>query len=66
LSSEIYPVDAKMKKQMKYANDKNVKFIALVGDEEISENVIQLKNMKTGEQEGMSIEEAIAFIKNNK
>jgi histidyl-tRNA synthetase len=55
-----------MKKQMKYANDKNVKFIALVGDEEISENVIQLKNMKTGEQEGMSIEEAIAFIKNNK
>lgn len=59
IDCEIYPSPAKMQKQMKYANDRNVMFVALVGDEEMSKNVIQLKNMESGEQSALSLEEVI-------
>lgn len=63
ISSEIYPSSAKMKKQMKYANDRNVKHIALVGDEEIAEGVIKLKDMESGEQKSVSLKELIIELK---
>lgn len=63
ISCEIYPSSAKMKKQMKYANDRGVKNIALVGQDEIDANTIQLKNMHSGEQSAMSIEEIIKLLK---
>lgn len=63
ISCEIYPSDAKMKKQMKYANDTQVKFVALVGEQEMAQELIQLKDMKTGEQEELSLEELIAKLK---
>ena len=44
---------------MKYANDRNVMFVALVGEEEMSKNIIQLKNMESGEQSALSLEEVI-------
>ncbi len=59
ISAEIYPDHAKMKKQMTYANNKNVKFVALVGENEIAEGKITLKNMETGEQEKLTVEELI-------
>ncbi len=59
ISAEIYPDHAKMKKQMTYANNKNVKFVALVGENEIAEGKITLKNMQTGEQEKLTVEELI-------
>ncbi len=59
ISAEIYPVSAKMKKQMKYANDRGVKNIALVGKNEMDEGLIQLKNMETGVQEGLTLEQVI-------
>lgn len=65
ISCEIYPTSAKMKKQMKYANDRCVKYVALVGANEIQNGIILLKNMETGEQEEMSIEEVITHIKKN-
>lgn len=63
IASEIYPSDAKLKKQMKYANDRNVKYVAIVGEAEMKSDLILLKNMETGEQEEMSLEEVIALLK---
>ncbi len=63
ISSEMYPKSAKMKKQMKYANDRGVKNIALVGKNEMEEGIIQLKNMDTGEQIGLSLEQVIEKLK---
>lgn len=50
ISVEIYPEAAKMKKQMSYADSKKIRFTAIVGENEIAENKIMLKNMATGEQ----------------
>jgi histidyl-tRNA synthetase len=44
---------------MKYANDRNIPFVALVGENEIASNTIQIKNMETGEQESVSVEDVI-------
>lgn len=62
IDCELYPVAAKMQKQMKYANDIKAQYVALVGENEINENLVQLKNMETGEQEEMSIEEVIHHL----
>ncbi|MBR1889695.1 MAG: histidine--tRNA ligase [Alloprevotella sp.] len=50
VACEIYPDAVKMKKQMNYANQRNVPFVALVGTEELQAETVTLKNMKTGEQ----------------
>ena len=50
ISAEIYPEPGKMKKQMNYANRKNVKYVVLAGESEIAEGMVTLKNMETGEQ----------------
>ncbi len=63
IACELYPTSAKMQKQMKYANDRKVDFVAIVGETEMAENLIQLKNMETGEQEEMSLEEMIFKLK---
>ena len=63
INSEIYPDNAKMKKQMSYADSKKTPFVAIVGETEMSENKMMLKNMKTGEQQLMTIEQVIELIK---
>ena len=60
---EIFPDKAKMKKQMNYANAKNIPFVVLAGENEIAQNKVTLKNMETGEQILVSAEELIADIK---
>ena len=60
--SEIYPDSAKMKKQMSYANAKQIPYVVLAGDNEISAGKVTLKNMTTGEQTLVSAEELIAVI----
>ncbi len=57
LKAEVYPENAKLKKQMNYANDKHIRFVALFGEEEIKQGKISLKNMLTGEQSMLSVEE---------
>ena len=52
-----------MKKQMSYANAKNIPFVAIVGENEMSEGKAMLKNMETGEQNLVSAEELIAAIR---
>ena len=59
VSVEIYPDAAKLKKQMSYADAKKIPFVALVGANEMAENIIQLKDMTTGEQRTITWEELI-------
>ena len=62
VSTEVYPDTVKMKQQMAYANAQHIPFVALVGESELAENRLTLKNMETGEQQQLSIEEALAII----
>ena len=63
IRAEIFPDSAKMKKQMSYANAKNIPFVAIVGENEMNEGKAMLKNMETGEQALVSVEELIAAVK---
>ena len=63
IRAEIFPDAAKMKKQMSYANTKNIPFVAIVGENEMNEGKAMLKNMETGEQNLVSAEELIAVVK---
>lgn len=62
IRTEVYPDSVKMKKQMAYANAKQIPFVALAGENEIAENKLTLKNMVTGEQKLVSQKELIAAI----
>ena len=57
IAAEIYPEPAKMKKQMGYADDKHIPFVAIVGGNEMETNTVMLKNMLTGEQKQVTLEE---------
>ena len=63
INVEIYPEPAKLKKQMSYADNKAIPYVAIVGETEMKENKATLKNMKTGEQQLVSEEELITFLK---
>ena len=62
IRAEIYPEAAKMKKQMGYADSTGVEYVALVGENEIAAEKITLKNMTTGEQSLLTIDEVIAMF----
>lgn len=64
IRTEVYPDSVKMKKQMSYANAKNIPFVALAGETEMAEGKITLKNMTTGEQMLISAEELVEKISN--
>jgi len=59
IASELYPDQAKMKKQLNYADKRNIPFVALVGEQEIADGVVTLKEMETGKQERLAPEELI-------
>ena len=63
IRTEIYPDSVKMKKQMAYANAKQVSFVVLAGEEEIAQGKLTLKNMATGEQTLVTPEELILAVK---
>ena len=62
IRAEIYPEAAKMKKQMSYADNKRIPYVALVGANEMESGKINLKNMITGEQEPVTVEELISKL----
>lgn len=62
IRTEMYPDSVKMKKQMSYANAKQIPFVALAGDNEMAEGKVMLKNMTTGEQQLVTSEELIKNI----
>ncbi len=63
IDCEIYPTSSKMQKQMKYANDRSVSYVALVGENEMNAGLILLKDMVSGEQIEMNIDEVIVKLK---
>ena len=63
IRSEIFPDKAKMKKQMSYANAKNIPFVVLAGENEMAAGKVTLKNMESGEQTLVTAEELIATVK---
>ena len=62
IRTEIFPDKAKMKKQMGYANAKNIPYVVLAGENEINEGKLMLKDMQTGEQTLITIDELIATV----
>lgn len=63
IRSEIFPDKAKMKKQMSYANAKNIPFVVLAGENEMAAGKVTLKNMESGDQTLVTAEELIAIVK---
>jgi histidyl-tRNA synthetase len=63
ISAEIYPDSAKMKKQMSYANAKQIPFVAIIGETELAEGKVTLKNMATGEQSLLTAAELTEAVK---
>ena len=65
IASEIYHEQAKFDKQFKYAEKKNIPYIAIVGSKELQEKTAMIKNLSTGHQQPVSFETMPAFFKNN-
>ncbi len=63
IRTELYPDAAKMKKQMNYANAKQISFVAMAGENEMNEGKVTLKNMESGDQQTLSAEELVAAVK---
>lgn len=63
ISAELYPDAAKMKKQMGYADAGKMQFVAIIGETELADGVVTLKNMATGEQQGVTPEQLIEILK---
>ncbi len=63
ISAEIYPEAAKMKKQMNYANSNAIPYVAIVGDTEMEANKVMLKDMNSGTQELVSLQELMEKVK---
>ena len=65
IAVEVYPEPTKMKKQMGYADDKKIPYVAIVGSNEMDTNTVMLKNMTTGEQQQVTLEELCTIQANN-
>ena len=63
IAVELYPSAAKIKKQMSYADSKRIPYVLLVGEEEVNSGMLSLKNMETGDQVKVSIDELVEKLK---
>ena len=63
ISTEVYPDSAKMKKQMEYANRRQIPYVVIIGSNELAEGKATVKNMTSGEQNLVAFEEIAALIK---
>lgn len=59
---ELYPTQAKLKKQLSYADAKSIPYVILIGEEEIQTNLLSLKNMQTGEQRKLTETDLLTFF----
>ena len=62
IAVEVYPEPTKMKKQMGYADDKHIPYVAIVGGDEMASQTVMLKNMTTGEQKQVKLEELCTIL----
>jgi histidyl-tRNA synthetase len=63
IATEVYPAIDKLRKQFKYADNKNIPFVIIIGEEESKQNKVVIKNMVSGNQETVTIEKAAEIIK---
>lgn len=63
ISAELYPEAAKMKKQIGYADTMNIPFVGIIGESEIADGTVTLKNLATGEQQSLSVDSLIDALK---
>lgn len=63
INSEVFPEQAKMKKQLNYANNKGIPFVVIIGSEEVKSGMLTLKNMLNGEQERLTIDQITQKLK---
>lgn len=63
ITAEVYPDDAKMKKQMSYANALSIPYVAFAGDDEIEQHTISVKDMESGDQKSYTAEELITLLR---
>ncbi|MCB0663739.1 MAG: histidine--tRNA ligase, partial [Saprospiraceae bacterium] len=63
INADLYPDPVKLKKQMKYANDRNVPYVIIIGTSEMESGTFSLKNMKSGEQENVNLAAVIDKLK---
>ena len=62
IAAELYPDQVKMAKQFKYADDKGIPFVAIVGENEMKQGIVTVKDMKNGEQKAVKAEELLSII----
>ena len=63
VSVDIYPEAAKFKKQMKYANARDFKYALIIGDQEVSDQTLSIKNLQSGDQQSLSVTQTIELLK---
>ncbi len=64
ISAELYPDEAKMKKQFKYADDRHIPFVLLIGEDELNTDSVNVKNMHSGHQELVNAKEVVERLRN--
>ncbi len=62
IAAELYPDAVKMAKQFKYADDKGIPFVAIIGETEMKQGIVTVKDMKSGEQKAVKAEELLSTI----
>ena len=60
--TDLYPDNPKLKKQLQYANNNSIPYVIIIGEDEVKSKLYTLKNMETGSQEKLSIEEIISKV----
>ena len=63
VNAEIYPTTAKIKKQMNYADKKNINYVVLVGEDEMTSGNLTVKNMYEGTQQSLTIKDLLILLK---
>ena len=66
ISTDVYPASDKLAKQFKYASQSGIKFVAVIGEAELAQNQVTLKNMQTGEQKTLDADQVVAEIQVSK
>jgi len=65
IKTELYPDSTKVKKQMNYANKREIEFVVLVGSNELENNTYTLKNMNSGEQATVTLDQLLETVRNS-
>ena len=62
ISTDLYPDNPKLKKQLQYANNNDIPYVIIIGEDEVTSKLFTLKDMKTGSQEKLGIDEIISKV----